>query len=150
MITLGVEDLNRSITFYGTGLQLPRFPLENDSVAFFQLNGTWLGLYGWKDLAEDAKMNAAGGTPAQTGQFPGFTIAHNLASEELVDAQFTAALKAGAKEVKKPEKVFWGGYSGYFADLDGYLWEIAYNPMMWIGPEDTQWYPAPSRIQHTL
>lgn len=128
MITLGVADLERSIRFYRDGLGLPQ--LESPpSVAFFPLNGTWLGLYGREALAEDA------GVPADGQGFRGVAIAHNLPSEAAVDKLMTEAVAAGAAEVKKPQKVFWGGYSGYFADPDGHLWEIAHNPFMWVGPE---------------
>lgn len=129
MITLGVRDLPRAIAFYETGLGLPR--LESPpSVAFFDLNGTWLGLFGWDDLAADAKVSAQG------EGFRGVTLAHNLASEDEVDALMEQAEAAGASICKAPEKVFWGGYSGYFADPDGHLWEVAHNPFMWVGPED--------------
>ncbi|SFL84122.1 VOC family protein [Marinobacter zhejiangensis] len=130
MITLGVEDLERSVRFYRDGLGLPQ--LESPpSVAFFPLNGTWLGLYGREDLAEDAQVSAQG------QGFRGVTIAHNLDSEAAVDRLMAEAIAAGATEIKKPQKVFWGGYSGYFADPDGHLWELAHNPFMWVGPEDT-------------
>lgn len=130
MITLGVRDLQKSIDFYENGLGLPRME-SPPTVAFFTLNGTWLGLYGWDALAEDAQVPSS-----QNNQFNGFTLAHVLASEREVDALFEEALKAGASAVKKPQKVFWGGYSGYFKDPDGHLWEIAHNPFEWIGPKD--------------
>lgn len=130
MITLGVRDIEASIEFYEKGLGLPRLESE-PGVAFFNLNGSWLGLYGWDALAEDANV------PAQGNGFRGFSLAHNVQSEAEVDSLFESALDAGAKLIKQPEKVFWGGYSGYFADPDGHLWEIAHNPFIWIGPEDT-------------
>ncbi|MEJ2124110.1 MAG: VOC family protein [Alphaproteobacteria bacterium] len=130
MITLGVRDLQKSIEFYEKGLGLPRMDSPPE-VAFFTLNGTWLGLYGWDALAEDAELPTSEG-----GSFNGFALAHNLESEEEVDALFKEALNAGAIAVKKPQKVFWGGYSGYFKDPDGHLWEIAHNPFSWIGPKD--------------
>lgn len=129
MITLGVKDLEASVRFYRDGLGLPQME-SPPSVAFFTLNGTWLGLYGHDALAEDATVDAAG------SGFRGVTIAHNLASEAEVDALMEEAVAAGATLVKEPQKVFWGGYSGYFADPDGHLWEIAHNPFFWIGPED--------------
>ena len=129
MITLGVDDMNRAIDFYQNGLGFPRHG-EGDDVAFFELNGTWLGLYGREALAMDAQVDAVG-----TG-FNSFAIAHNVNSEEEVQEVMNQALKAGAELVKKPQKVFWGGYSGYFKDLDGHLWEIAHNPFTWIGPRD--------------
>lgn len=130
MITLGVEDLDRSVRFYRDGLGLSQ--LESPpSVAFFPLNGTWLGLYGREALAEDV------GVSAQGQGFRAVTIAHNLESEAAVDQLMAEALAAGATEIKKPQKVFWGGYSGYFADPDGHLWEVAHNPFMWVGPADS-------------
>ena len=129
MITLGVADLARAVAFYRDGLGFPQMASE-PTVAFFTLNGTWLGLYGRDALAEDATVSAEG------GGFPGFAIAHNVHSEAEVDAVMAQAVTAGAIEVKKPQKVFWGGYSGYFKDPDGFLWEVAYNPFTWIGPGD--------------
>ena len=129
MITLGVRDLAKSIEFYENGLGFPRME-SPPTVAFFTLNGTWLGLYGHDALAEDAMV------PAEGSGFGGFALAHNLASEEEVDAAMEQAVAAGATMVKKPQKVFWGGYSGYFKDPDGHLWELAHNPFCWIGPED--------------
>ena len=129
MITLGVRDVQASAAFYEKGLGFPRIESE-PTVAFFNLNGSWLGLYGRDALAEDA-----GVSPAGSG-FDGFALAHNVHSEAEVDEAFHAAVSAGAAAVKKPQKVFWGGYSGYFADPDGQLWEVAYNPHLWIGPDD--------------
>lgn len=129
MITLGVDDLARSVKFYEEGLGFPKMESPPD-VAFFTLNGTWLGLYGRKALAEDATVSAEG------NGFAGFTLAHNVASEPEVDEVLKQAVAAGAALVKPAQKVFWGGYSGYFKDLDGHLWEVAHNPLFWIGPED--------------
>ena len=129
MITLGVDDVQRSAEFYEKGLGFPRVESPPE-VAFFNLDGTWLGLFGRDSLAKDANVSAEG------GGFNGFALAHNLQSEEEVDAAFAEAVAAGAEPVKRPEKVFWGGYSGYFRDPDGHLWELAHNPFMWIGPKD--------------
>lgn len=129
MITLGVDDLAASVRFYEEGLGLPRMESPPE-VAFFTLNGTWLGLYGRDALADDA------GVPAEGQGFESFALAHNVASEEEVDEVMRQAVEAGATQVKKPQKVFWGGYSGYFRDLDGHLWEVAHNPHVWIGPAD--------------
>lgn len=129
MITLGVRDLRESIRFYEQGLGLPRMDSPPE-VAFFTLNGSWLGLYGRESLAEDA-----GVSPEGSG-FAGFALAHNVESEAAVDALVEQAVAAGARLVKPPRKVFWGGYSGYFADPDGYLWEVAHNPLFWVGPVD--------------
>ena len=129
MITLGVEDLARSIRFYEAGLGLPRMDSPPE-VAFFPLDGTWLGLYGRAPLAEDAGVEAAG------DGFRGVALAHNVASEAEVDRVIEQAVAAGGTRVKPGQRVFWGGYSGYFADPDGHLWEVAHNPLLWIGPED--------------
>lgn len=129
MITLGVDDLARSVRFYRAGLGFPQLE-SSPGVAFFTLNGSWLGLYGRAKLAQDATVAAAG------EGFNSFSIAHNLASEEEVDAAMSEAIAAGATLVKTPQQVFWGGYSGYFKDPDGHLWELAYNPFEWIGPKD--------------
>lgn len=129
MITLGVRDLAVAVDFYQRGLGFPRMESPPE-VAFFTLNGTWLGLYGRDALAEDAQVPAAG------QGFGGFALAHNVASDAEVDAVMQQALDAGATLAKKPQKVFWGGYSGYFRDPDGHLWEVAHNPFMWVGPAD--------------
>jgi uncharacterized glyoxalase superfamily protein PhnB len=107
MITLGVHDLEKSIEFYEKGLGFPRME-SPPTVAFFTLNGTWLGLYGRDALAEDATV------PAEGSGFNSFTLAYNLESEADVDEAFEKAVAAGATAVKQPQKVFWGGYSGYF------------------------------------
>lgn len=129
MITLGVRNLTAAIEFYEKGLGFPRMESPPE-VAFFTLNGTWLGLYGREALAEDATVSAEG------KGFEGFTLAHNVESEKEVDAIVAQAVAAGAMLVKEPQKVFWGGYSGYFKDLDGHLWEVAHNPLFWVGPRD--------------
>ena len=129
MITLGVRDMETAVNFYEQGLGFPRKESSPD-VAFFTLNGTWLGLYGRAALAEDAQVSA------EEQGFSGVALAHNVASEAEVDTVMAQAVAAGAKLVKKPQKVFWGGYSGYFQDPDGHLWEVAHNPFTWIGPAD--------------
>ena len=91
-------------------------------LSFFKMDGSWLALYPKDKLAEDASV-----APGGNG-FTGITLAHNVDTKEKVDSVIEVAVKAGAKLVKKPQEVFWGGYSGYFADPDGYLWEVAYNP----------------------
>jgi catechol 2,3-dioxygenase-like lactoylglutathione lyase family enzyme len=129
MITLGVRDLAAAIRFYEEGLGFPRMDSPPE-VAFFTLNGTWLGLYGREALAEDAMVSPEG------AGFESFSLAHNVQSEAEVDEVIRLAEQAGATVTKKPEKVFWGGYSGYFRDPDGHLWEVAHNPLFWVGPED--------------
>ncbi len=129
MVTLGVRDLSASVKFYEEGLGFPRMESPPE-VAFFTLNGTWLGLYERDALAVDAKLSAEG------SGFRSFALSHNVHSKADVDAVINQAIKAGATLVKTPENVFWGGYSGYFKDPDGHLWEVAYNPHFWIGPHD--------------
>lgn len=129
LITLGVADIARATAFYRR-LGLPQHPFESEEVSFFALDGTWLALYPRTALAEDA------GVPADDGPFAGITLAHNVASEAEVDAILKEAVEAGAELVKPAQKTFWGGYSGYFADPDGFLWEVAHVPQFWIGPQD--------------
>lgn len=129
MLTLGVSDLERSVRFYEQGLGFPRMESPPE-VAFFTLHSSWLGLYDLQSLAEDA-----GVSPEGSG-FSGIAIAHNVDSESAVDEVLEQAVAAGARLVKPGRKVFWGGYSGYFADPDGYLWEVAHNPLFWVGPND--------------
>ena len=120
LITLGVADLARARRFYEEGLGWTPLSAQ-DSVCFYQLPGIVFGLFGKDDLAEDAKRPI-------DGAFSGITIAINGRDRAEVDAIFAQALAAGATELKRPEEVFWGGYSGYFADLDGHTWEVAHNP----------------------
>ena len=129
MITLGVRDLAAAVKFYEAGLGFPRMESPPE-VAFFTLNGSWLGLYSRNALAEDATV------PPEGNGFEGFTLSHNVSSEEEVEKVMSQALAAGATLVKAAQKVFWGGYSGYFKDPDGHLWEIAHNPHFWVGPRD--------------
>jgi len=129
MITLGVRDIEKAIRFYGQGLGFPRMDSPPE-VAFFTLNGSWLGLYGREALAGDA-----GVSPDGSG-FSGIALAHNVESEAAVDRVMAQAAAAGGTLVKPARKTSWGGYAGYFADPDGYLWEIAHNPLFWVGPED--------------
>lgn len=95
---------------------------SNERITFLKMRGTVLSLFARPELAEDA------GVPDDGTGFRGVTLAHNLESEAEVDAAFEHAVASGATPVKRPEKVFWGGYSGYFADPDGHLWELAFNP----------------------
>lgn len=120
LITLGVEALDRSRAFYAA---LGWTPAESlDEVTFYQLNGMVLGLFGRADLAADQ------GRPDATLGTGAMTLAQNFQSAADVDAAYERALAAGATPLKRPEKVFWGGYSGYFADPDGHVWEVAMNP----------------------
>ena len=129
IITLGVKDLNRATKFYEEGLGLPKMEFGGD-ISFFALNGSWLSLYPWELLAQDAQVTAEG------SGFRGFTLAHNVESEERVKEVLLQVQNAGADIVKHAQKTEWGGFSGYFTDLDGHLWEVAYNPFFWPGPRN--------------
>ena len=129
MIVLAVNDLEKSVEFYKNGLGFPKMD-SPPGVAFFNLNGTWLGLSERDALAKDATVSSEG------NGYNCFNLAHNVASETEVDQVFEQALSAGAILVKPVQKASWGGYHGYFKDPDGHLWEVAYNPFAWIGPED--------------
>ena len=124
IITLGVADLKASLHFYRDGLGFPAHDYEDGAnIAFLELEGTWLALYPREKFPEEAPgvEFTAPGTPM-------ITLAHNVASKDEVDAVIEHAVNAGAKLIKQPEEVFWGGYSAYFADPDNHLWEVAYNP----------------------
>lgn len=129
MVSLGVADLEKSIAFYRDGLGLPMLP-SPPGVAFFNLNGTWLGLSGRESLAADA------GVPPEGSGYTGINLAHNVASENEVMEVLELAVNAGAVLIKPAQKADWGGFHGYFKDLDGHLWEVAHNPFAWVGPED--------------
>lgn len=122
LVTLGVSDFDRSLAFYKDGLKWPTKAKPGDPVAFFKLNGIALGLFPREELAKDAHVPDDG-----TG-FRAISLAFNARSEEEVDDVMKEAEGIGATIIKPAEKVFWGGYSGYFADPDGFLWEVAYNP----------------------
>ncbi len=121
LVTLGVSDLERSIRFYQDVLRLPRLETP-PSIAFFELGRTWLALYPRHLLAADA------GVPAEGSGFAGFTLAHNVRSPKHVDQLLREIATGGGRVVKPAAHAEWGGYSGYFADPDGFLWEVAWNP----------------------
>ena len=123
LITLGVKDLTTSLNFYRDGLGFKTHKYKDgDEMVLFEMEGTWLSLFPKAKLAADATI------PNDGKGFPGITLAHNVNSKAEVDKVFAVAISVGAKAVKLPQGVSWGGYSGYFADPDGYLWEVAYNP----------------------
>lgn len=125
IVTLGVSDLERAVAFYRDGLGWPLSETSSsEEIAFFKSSGTVLALYPRKDLAADANMEAGAGA----NEFSGFTLAQNVADKEQVSRVLRDAEAAGAAIVKEAQDVFWGGHSGYFADPDGHLWEVAYNP----------------------
>lgn len=121
LVTLGVKDVARARRFYER-LGFRASSASNEQVAFFQAGGMGLGLYGWDALAEDAQVASAG------AGFRGVSVAQNVRRKEDVAAVLAEAEAAGGRIVKPAEDVFWGGHSGYFADPDGHLWEVAWNP----------------------
>lgn len=135
LITLGVADLAASRAFYER-LGWRAHPSSQDSVVFFQIAGAVFGLFGREALADD---QGRPGTPLGTGAA---TLAQNFETEAEVDAAFETALAAGATALKKPEKVFWGGYSGYWADPDGHVWEVAHNPFWQLAEDGTLTLPT--------
>ncbi|MBT1706406.1 VOC family protein [Chryseosolibacter indicus] len=124
LITLGVTDLKASKTFYTEVFGWTPLPASDDNIVFFQLNGIQFAIFPDHALAEDAGIDASG------NGFRKFSLAHNVRSEKEVDDLIATLKSRGAKIVKQPQKVFWGGYSSYVADPDGNLWEIAFNPFM--------------------
>lgn len=121
LVTIGVADLARSRHFYEDGLGWTKNNAEEE-IAFYQLNGLILALWTRPDLAEDANIADTGAT------FSGMALAFNTRSHGEVDEILAEAAAAGATIVKPAKEVVWGGYSGYFADPDGHLWEVAWNP----------------------
>jgi catechol 2,3-dioxygenase-like lactoylglutathione lyase family enzyme len=134
LITLGVDDLEKSLAFYRDGLGLPTEGIvgkefEHGAVAFFDLqSGLKLAIWPRRDIAHDAGIPAAARSPTE------FTIGHNVGSKKEVDAVMEQAGKAGASITKAAQDTFWGGYAGYFQDPDGHLWEVAWNPQ-WKLPD---------------
>lgn len=134
LVTLGVADLGRARAFYAAlGWEAAQV---NEGVVFIQLAGQVLALFGIDALADD--MKAEPGTPGRGA----VTLARNFASREAVDAAFELAISAGATALKRPEPVFWGGYSGYFADPDGHVWELAMNPFWPLAEDGTLTLPG--------
>ncbi|WP_163558010.1 VOC family protein [Halomonas sp. NO4] len=133
VITLGVGDLARARRFYEEGLGWQVGMAVTGEVVFFQLNGLILSLYRRADLAKDA------GVPDPGSGFAGIALAHNVAIEADVDRVIGEAERAGGQVVKPACKAEWGGYSGYFADPDGHLWEVAHNPHFPIDDQGNTW-----------
>jgi uncharacterized protein len=128
IVTLGVADLARSRAFYE---RIGWRPAANqaEGIVFFQAGGMALALYPREELAKDANV------PAEGSGFRGTTLAYNARSRAEVDAVLAEAKTAGARIVKPAQDAFWGGYSGYFADLDRFLWEVAWNPFFPIAAD---------------
>jgi len=122
LITLGVRDFKKSYEFYTKTLSWKPSSSSNEDITFFQAGGIVLSIYPREKLAEDALVHPEG------NGFAGFTLAYNAQSEAEVDEIISDLRSKGVKILKEPQKVFWGGYSSYFADPDGYCWEVAYNP----------------------
>ena len=135
IITLGVSDLGRSRDFYEKGLNWPYLKdKSNEHIAFFEVNrgSLWLALFPRSELAADAQVSDS------PSGFPGFTLAQLARDRDEVDAVVEKAVSAGAKLLKEPQEVFWGGYSAYFSDPDGFLWEVAYNPFSWFEASESE------------
>ncbi|MGB1077820.1 MAG: VOC family protein [Bdellovibrionales bacterium] len=134
IITLGVQDLVKSRAFYDAlGWKVASEDQSEEIIAYDLLSMT-LCLYPLEKLNEDAKVSVTAQKHAS------FTIAYNVKTPEDVDLTLTEAVKAGGTLIKPAEKVFWGGYSGYFSDIDGYLWEVAHNPFSKLGTNgEFQW-----------
>ena len=127
LVTLGVADLDRAKAFYAAMGWVPEETAPG--VVFYDLGGMKMGLFGLDPLAKDqGRPDAALGTGAMT-------LAQNFDSRDAVDAAYALALDSGATPLKAPEAVFWGGYSGYYADPDGHVWEVAHNPFWALDSE---------------
>jgi uncharacterized protein len=129
LITLGVTDLERALDFYEKGLKWKKSSGSTENLALFDLGGVGLALYPRKLLAEDAAV------PENGSGFCGVTFSYNAKSEAEVDEVLSEVARLGAVVVKPAQKVFWGGYSGYFKDPDGHLIEVAYNPFWELDDE---------------
>lgn len=128
LLTLGVADVAASRAFYERlGFSASR--ASQEGVAFFDAGGVVLAVFGRVALAEDA------GIADTAAAFSGVSIAHNVDSPSDVDRVLAEAVAAGARMVKPGQEAFWGGYTGYFADPDGHLWEVAFNPFMPLGED---------------
>jgi catechol 2,3-dioxygenase-like lactoylglutathione lyase family enzyme len=123
IITLGVKDLTTSLAFYRDGLGFPTTRKVEEGIIFFQTGGVCIELYPIEELAKDISRNF----PSTRSLFPGITFAHNVRTKEEVTQVLAQAEKAGATIEKPAQDTFWGGYSGYFSDPDGYLWEVAWG-----------------------
>ena len=124
LITLGVSDLEHSVAFYRDGLGWPKSELGGDEVAFFKTGGVVIALFPRASFAADAGVDA---DAVDSGDFSRFSLAHNVAEEEQEDSVLAEAAEAGATIVKEAQEIFFGRH-GFFADPDGFLWEVAWNP----------------------
>ena len=124
LLTLGVSDLERAVAFYRDGLGWAKSDLGGDEVAFFQTGGVVIALFPRPSFASDAGIDVDN---VETGRHPRLSLAHNVAEEEQVDAVLAEAAEAGATIIKEAQEIFFGRH-GFFADPDGFLWEVAWNP----------------------
>lgn len=132
--TLGVADINRSYRFYKEGLGFPTTMTPDGGIVYFTTSGARMLIYPYEKLARDAGIEAK--SPADiTNRFPGITFGHCVRRKELVDEVLRRAEAAGGKIVKPAKEASWGGYSGYFADPDGYLWEVLYADNLVFNPD---------------
>ena len=124
VVTLGVADLSKATKFYEAVLNTPP-NTSYDGVTLIELPGTWISLFPLENLAKDISPEVS----VTRSGFSGITLAHNVRSKDDVIVIIRRAKSAGARVMKEPQETFWGGFSGYFADLDGYCWEVAWGPM---------------------
>jgi uncharacterized protein len=141
LVTLGVRDLARARHFYEEGLGWALGGGVEGEVAFYQLGGMILALWGRDELAADARLALAPGEPGKS--FGGIALAYNTRGEAEVDAVLEQAAVAGGTLLKPAEKTFWGGYAGCFADPDGHPWEVAWNPFWTLREDGTVSLEAP-------
>jgi uncharacterized protein len=140
-VTLGVDDLERAALFYEQGLGLRPSAASQGDIRFYDCGGVVLALYPRAALLEDATLPPA--RLGEPGRFDGVTMACNCASPAEVDALLARAVAAGAKLAKPGQQVSWGGYSGYFEDLDGHLWEAVHVPFFALNANGGLVLPAP-------
>ena len=122
IITLGVSDLKKTLEFYESGLSWKKSKASKDKIAFFEMGGIVISFFSKEALAKDANLSNNG------SGFSGITIAYNTKTEDEVDKVLEKVKELGAEIIKPAKKADWGGYSGYFKDIDGHIFEVAYNP----------------------
>ncbi len=131
IVTLGVQDMQRSYSFYHDGLELPTSAKPTDAIIFFKTSGCCLALYPADKLQEDIGEGMSKVRPG----FGGITLAHNVRSKSEVDGLLERVAASGGEILKPAQDAFWGGYHGYFADPDGYVWEVAYGDCWTFNPD---------------
>ena len=131
LVTLGVSDLKRAVGFYRDGLGWPKSEVGGDEVAFFKTGGVVIALFPRASFAADARVDL---DDVEHGGFSRFSLAHNVAEEGQVDSVLAEASRAGATIVKEAQEIFFGRH-GFFADPDGFLWEVAWNPSFSMAPD---------------